>query len=52
MPLDGNSSDGYLSTSGAFVSPAVRVKSVLRIARAATGVTLKVLFVVVAVRRR
>jgi hypothetical protein len=49
MTVDGNCSDNYLSTSGAFVSPAVRVMSVLRIVRAVAWVTVKVLFVVVAV---
>jgi len=49
MPVDGNCSDSYLSISGAFVSPAVPVMSVLRIARAVAWVTVKVLFVVVAV---
>jgi hypothetical protein len=47
--VDGDCGDSFLSTSGAFVSPAVRAMSVLRIARAAAWVTAKVLFVVVAV---
>lgn len=43
--VDGECSDGYQSTS----SPAVLVMSVLRIARAVAWVTVKALFVVVAV---
>jgi hypothetical protein len=46
---DGQCSVSYLSTTGAFVSPAVRAMSALRVARAVAWVTVKVLFVVVAV---
>jgi hypothetical protein len=47
--VDGECSASYLATTGAFVSPAARIASALSIARAAAWVTVKVLFVVVAV---
>jgi hypothetical protein len=47
-PVIGNCADSYLSSCCAFVSPAARVMSVLRIARAVAWITVKVLFVVVA----
>jgi hypothetical protein len=47
--VDGDRSVSYLSATGAFVSPAVRVTSALRTAGAVAWVTVKVLFVVVAV---
>ena len=49
MPVDGNCSDSYLSTSGAFVGPAAGMRTVLRVARTVAWATVKVLFVVVAV---
>jgi hypothetical protein len=49
MRMDRNCSDSFLATSGAFVSPAVRVMLMLRIARAVAWITVKLVFVVVAV---
>jgi hypothetical protein len=47
--VDDECSASYLSATRAFVTPAARVTSVLRIARAGAWITVKALFVVVAV---
>ena len=49
VPVDGACPDSFLSMTRAFVPPVARVISVLRIARAVAWVTVKVLFVVIAV---
>jgi K+ transporter len=48
MLVDEQSPDSFLATSGAFVSPAVRVVSVLKGVRPAAWVTVKILFVMIA----
>jgi K+ transporter len=47
--VDGQCTQSFLATTGAFASPAVRVMSVLKGACSVARVMVKVLFVVVAV---
>jgi K+ transporter len=49
MLIDDQSPDSFLATTGAFVSPAVRVTSVLKGVRSVAWVTVKILFVMIAV---
>jgi K+ transporter len=49
MLVDSQCSDGFVATTGAFVSPAVRVASVLKGVRSVAWVTVKILLVMIAV---